>query len=252
LKEGYSLGSVNVRLSTVKTYAGLAWKAGALDTTAYALIKSVSGYSHKERKHVDKKRKEANIPTRKGIKKAEAVKISEEQARKLKAQPDTPQGRRDALIMCLLLDHGLRVGKVSRLTVENFDLGADEFTFYRPKVDKEQTHWLSSDTAEALAAYLERDALPSGPLLRGSRKDGRLLDPSMSKRSITDRVRVLGQAIGLEGLSAHDCRHYWATRAAKNGTEFHVLREAGGWNSLAMPLRYIEDAKIANEDVKLA
>jgi len=29
------------------------------------------------------------------------------------------------------------------------------------------------------------------------------------------------------------------------------LKDAGGWNSPAMPLRYIEAAKIANEGVRL-
>jgi integrase len=62
---------------------------------------------------------------------------------------------------------------------------------------------------------------------------------------------MLGKEIGLDHLSAHDCRHYWATCAAKNGTDPFVLQEAGGWSSLAMPRRYIEDNEIANEGVKL-
>jgi len=47
-------------------------------------------------------------------------------------------------------------------------------------------------------------------------------------------------------LSAHDCRHYWATFWAKR-VDVLRLQEAGGWNSLAMPRRYVEDARIANE-----
>ena len=73
----------------------------------------------------------------------------------------------------------------------------------------------------------------------------------MSERAITERVRVLGEAVGVTGLSAHDCRHYWATRAASQGTDPFALRDAGGWSSLAMPSRYVEAAAIANERVKL-
>ena len=47
------------------------------------------------------------LETRIGDKKAEAVTLTFEQAQQLKDQPDTAQGRRDALIMCVLLDHGL-------------------------------------------------------------------------------------------------------------------------------------------------
>jgi hypothetical protein len=53
------------------------------------------------------------------------------------------------------------------------------------------------------------------------------------------------------GLSAYDCRHYLATQAARNGTAIGRLQNAGGWNSPAMPLRYVESTKIANEGVKL-
>jgi len=93
------------------------------------LISMIKGYSRKEGKHINAQRS----VSRRGYKKADAVHISEKQARKLKNHPDTPQGRRDALLMCLLLDHGLRVGEVVRLTVGSFDLKAGVMRFYRPK-----------------------------------------------------------------------------------------------------------------------
>ena len=66
----------------------------------------VQGYANKEAKHVDEKRRADGMNTRRGTKKAEAVTIPEDIAQALKQQPNTPQGRRDALIMWLLLDHG--------------------------------------------------------------------------------------------------------------------------------------------------
>ena len=90
-----------------------------------------------------------------------------------------------------------------------------------------------------------------GPLLRASRKGGALTGAGMTARALTDRVRTLGTAVGLTGLSAHDLRHYWATRAARNGTPLDRLQDAGGWASPAMPLRYVETARIANEGVLL-
>jgi hypothetical protein len=52
-------------------------------------------------------------------------------------------------------------------------------------------------------------------------------------------------------LSAHDQRRCWATRAARANTDAFDLRDAGGWNSLAMPNRYVEAAQFANEGVNL-
>ena len=66
---------------------------------------------------------------------------------------------------------------------------------------------------------------------------------------MTQRVNFLGKQIGLFGLSAHDCRHYWSTAAVRGKTPLNALMQAGGWNSPAMPMRYIQEAEIANEGV---
>jgi len=165
--------------------------------------------------------------------------------------PDTPQGRRDRLMMCLLLNLGLRVGEVVILRADQFDLAAGTLTFYRPKVDKLQTHNLVNGTWAAARAYISQDVLdPAAPLLRASNKTGTLTHHGVSRFAIAQRVRELGRMIGIETLSPHDCRHSWATRAVKRSDAF-ALRDAGGWSSMAMPGRYVEAAKIANEGVKL-
>lgn len=247
-QQGYAIGTINVRLSTIKTYASLAFKAGALTEAEHSAIQGVTGYGYTEGQRVDERRD----VTRVGDKKAAPVRLSAHDAAALKDQPDTPQGRRDALLMCLLLDHGLRCGEVAALMVDNLDLQAGRMTFYREKVGKTQTHRLTPDTLRAARAWAASGDMPTPgkPLLRKSRKGGALGTPGMSKRAITKRVEVLGAALGIDGLSAHDCRHYWATHAAAAGTDPFILQEAGGWSSLAMPRRYVEDAKIANEGIR--
>lgn len=249
--EGYAVASVNSRLSTIKAYSALAFKAGAISDTEAAMIRSVEGYSHKDGRHLDAERR----ATRRGVKKASAVSISAEQATALKNQPDTPQGRRDALLMCLLLDHGLRCGEVAGLQVTVINLREGTLTFYRQKVDKTQTHKLTADTLRAAYAwFMSGDAPTDGALLRASQGKGAGKDhwkdlgrAGMSERAITKRVRVLGHVVRLEGLSAHDCRHFWATRASRAGVDTLRLMQAGGWTSPAMPARYVEASKIANE-----
>ncbi len=151
--------------------------------------------------------------------------------------------------MCLLLDHGLRCGEIAALTPDAINLGEGTLRFYRAKVDVKQTHDLSRDTLQAAIRYFEVYE-PCEKLLMGSRKSGRL-EGTINERSITRRVEALGEAVGLEGLSAHDARHRWATSAIKSGTDIKALQQAGGWKSAAMPLRYAEDGQIANQGVKL-
>ena len=250
----YAIASINGRLSTVKVYCKLAALAGVIDPGTLALIQSVSGYQHKEQKNLDANRESAGVDTRKGAKKAAPVHLALDQAKALKNRPNTPQGRRDRLMLCLFLDLGLRVGELAALTVDCFDLGGKRLTFYREKVNKTQTMDLKNGALAALRAWLESGDAPAiGNIWRSSRKSkaGNLTGPGWSTRAITKRVAALGELVGAPGLSAHDLRHYWATCAARNGTALDRLQDAGGWSSLAMPGRYIEVAKIANQGVNL-
>ena len=248
LTQGYAVQTINVHLSTIKTYARLAMQAGALLPQEYALIRAVQGYSFREQTRIDQKRERVRI----GYKKAEPTKLTPDQAAALKDQPATPQGRRDRFLLCLLLDHGLRVGEVAALSRADFDVTSKELRFFRPKVNKEQVHHLTRDTLQALIEYIEcGDAPANGLILRRSKKNEELGAAGMSDRAITGRVEFLGKRLGVDNLSAHDCRHYWATSAARHGTDPFVLQEAGGWSSLAMPRRYVEDNEVANKNVKL-
>lgn len=248
LNRGYSVATVNNRLSVVRVYAGLASKAGIIPAGELTLIKAVAGYGVTEGKRVDERRPRARV----GAKKAAAVGLTLDQARRLKRPTvTTGQAARDALIMCLLLDHGLRLGELAGLTVEALDLEAGMMTFYRPKVDKTQTHRLTADTMTAARRYLAMRPTFGPGLWVASDRRGRLLARPMSARAISKRVGLLGLDVGAAGLSPHDCRHYWATNAAGAGTGVFSLRDAGGWSSVAMPARYVEAAAIANEGVIL-
>jgi integrase len=246
LAKGYAIGAINARLSTVKVYCRLACQAGALSVDDERRIHLVRGFSHHDGSNVDKRRP----VTSKGVKKHEPVVISKEQATRLKREhPDTPQGKRDALLMCLLLDHGLRCGEVVALKLTDFNITDGTLTFYREKVDITQTHMLTVDTLVALMRYCAI-CTPVGTLLMGSRRDGRLRG-QMNARSVTGRVCELGKRLGITAFSAHDCRHYWATSAVRGGTDTRSLQQAGGWKSPTTALGYAAFAEVANAGVTL-
>jgi integrase len=250
LQEGYAIGSINVRLATVRRYCGLANTAGVIPNEALALIRTVRGYSGRQARTVDAQRRRSATPTRVGAKKAQPRVLSAAQVATLKQQPETPQGRRDAMLVGLLADLGLRVGELASLQVDSLDVERGTLTFYREKVDATQTHQLPTDALAAARAYMDADAPASGQLLRGSRKNGALWG-GMSVRAIRERVALLGERIGVADLAPHDLRHTWATRAARAKSDPFALRDAGGWSSLMMPGRYVESNAIANQRISL-
>lgn len=243
LKAGNAIGVVNLRLSTVRVYCTLAMQAGVVEPAELVLIRSVKGYAAKEARNADEKREVKRISGRKPV----ANVLTGEQLAKMKARPDTPQGRRDAVMIGLLGSLGLRVGEVCGLTVGNVNIAGMTLTFYRPKVDKTQTHELRGALAMAMRAYIEQDAGndPDAPLLRASRKGGALTHEGMTRFGVAKRIQQLGEEVGVMNLSPHDLRHSWATSKAKRNNVI-ALRDAGGWSSLATPSRYIHAAAIAN------
>jgi integrase len=240
LQEGYAISSVNGRLATIKTYSRLAHKAGAISADMLVAMKHVEGYSHKDGRNIDAGR----ATTRKGSKKAAWVSLTAAQAVKLKRQPSTTLAGRDALLMYLLLELGLRCGEIAGLSAGSIDLAARTITFYREKVDKLQIHRLGEEAAAAAENYLPSVSI-AGPLFPGYK------GKPISTRAINDRVRTLGKRIGIENLSPHDCRHYWATSAVRGGTDLKTLQAAGGWSSPVMALHYAEVSVVVNDQVKL-
>jgi len=229
LLDGYAMGSVNNHLSTIKTYARLATKAGTISTQEQPMIRMVSGYSHKEGQRIDEKRVAADLETRLGEKTTGFLVLSMSQEEELKASCDnTSCGSRDRVLLVLLLDLGLRVSEAADLQVDG------------RKTDKTTTFELHSDKLAAMRAYFETGE-PSSQMLMGSRKDGRL-EGGMSVRAIRARVRKMGETLGIDNLSPHDLRHTRATRLASS-KNVRELMDWFGWNSPAMAARYIESAQ---------
>lgn len=244
LQDGYAVTTVARRLATIRKRAKLAYQAGVIDREQHAMILTVQAPTGAEGKRIDAQRAQ----TRRGAKKAQPTTLTPDQVTALKQQPDTPQGRRDAVVIALLLDLGLRVGELCALEVESFT--GDLVRVHRSKVGKTQLHRLTPDALAAVQRWLTTDAPAAGPLLRGSRKGGNLTHGGLSERAAYDVVQRCGAAIGVDNLSPHDLRHTWATRAAATSSVF-ALRDAGGWSSLAMPNHYVAAGAIANEGVVL-
>lgn len=243
LQDGYSIGTVNLRLSTVRAYAKLAATAGYIPMEEYVFTKLVQGYSVNEGRHIDETRSQ----TRKGTKKALPTTIKSPE--QFKSQPDTDQGKRDRLLICLLLDMGFRCNEIASLPASCIDLNKGTVTFFRSKVGKWQTHKLSPDTYEAAKNYLALDAVKNAEyLLMGSRKSGKL-EGRMSDRAINKRVKELGLKADTQGLSPHDFRHEWVTSCIRKGKNLKQIEQAGGWNSPAMVFRYAAETAIANEGI---
>lgn len=254
LQNSYSVKTVNDRVSAVKVYMTLANQAGVIPDGEILRLQTLKGYTRKEAMDTDIRRTKEGIATRIGVKKSAATQITEEQARDLcQVRNESPQARRDALIMCLLLDHGMRVSEVADLQIENIDRTAKQVTFYRRKTGKTSRHNLRGRCWQIMSEYLLKDnRAADGPLVLASSKTSALIQKGMSTRAIAKRVTQLGQYVGIENLSPHDCRHNGATLAGNDpSVSLAGLMAWGGWDSASSAMRYIDHRQADNDGVHL-
>jgi integrase len=246
LGKGYSIGTVNRRLATVRRYAALASEAGVLSPEAIAMVQTVHGYGGKKAWNVDDARLVAGVPVRIGRNKQKATRLTPEQVALLLAQPDTPVGRRDGLLVAMLLVHGLRSSELAALRVSDIDLASGEFEFRRVKTATVGHHKLTSTSAAAIARCADAGELPdNGPLLRAVDTKGRLTDRPLSLRGLRARLTLLGLRVGVKRLSPHDLRHDGATFfAGRVGAA--QLKRWGGWKRFETADKYVEWAEVDN------
>ena len=254
LNEGVSIGTLNQRLSIVKTYASMAVKAGVIDSAELHLISSVKGLAGRAARNVDAQR-EATRQSTKKIEPTELSPLNMEELKKSLRDAGHPQAWRDLVLLCLMADHGLRLSELELLTPSHFNLEAGQFRFYRPKVDKTAQHRLTKDTTKAIREYLRfyPDALkPNGKLLLQTtrrKKDGtggKLKPAEMRRRSIQRRAERFGKLMAYaEPVSCHDFRHFCATQMARDGHRIDELMNWFSWSSAETAMRYVRLTEVA-------
>ncbi len=225
------------RASTVKVYARLAMQAGSLDwpSTSPSAVQATPhrgqaggrGAAGRARRDQEGRAGPAHVGA---------------DLTGSRRSPTRPRAGAAALLFCLLLDHGLRVGEVSRVAGE------------RPTWRWASCASSAQGRPDAAAPPLPRPTAPGGSRPRRPRATCRwrvrccavvgrgLADGRRHERARSPRARELGAAVGGWLERARPAAAAWATRARRNGTPLDRCRMRG-WSSPAMPLRYVEAAR---------
>ena len=162
-----------------------------------------------------------------------AEKISEE---RLVADGNTFEDQRDALIIEMLYQTGMRQAEMLGLQDSDIDLTQGQIRVFG-KRRKERVVPIGESLAELIRKYLEaRDNLLDGHLvpaffIRKTHSDG---IQSLSKNSLYNIVRArMGEVSTLKKHSPHVLRHTFATAMLDNGADIRTIQELLGHASLS-------------------
>ena len=196
--EGYALSTVNIMLSSIKTYARLAHQARVIDADHYSRIKSVTGYAGRRATEVNNKREVVRLTSEK----EEPILVPAEVIRKAKSVSfydiKKPAELRDRFVVCLLFDLGLRASELADLKIGDIEPEEWILSLYRRKTDHTDRLHLSRDCIATYQAYIPHAPTFAGePLLLASRKGGHLVERPLTRITVTHLVTADREALGL-------------------------------------------------------
>ena len=232
--ESLSPSTINVRLSAVRKMIGEARKNGMLGAEEAATLTEVPNMSQKG--------------TRLGNW------LNREQAKELLAVPDrtTLKGKRDYVILALLVGCALRRNELAELDVETIQQREGRWVLadLEGKGRRIRTVAIPIWVKQGINAWMIAAGIEDGRLLRSVSKGGKVGE-SLSDWAVWSVVEQSSKQIGIEHFGAHDLRRTCAKLCRKNGGDLEQIKFLLGHSSIQTTERYLgseQDIEIAVND----
>ena len=176
------------------------------------------------------------------------IPLTMDQARTLLQSVDvsTVKGKRDRLMIALMLFNGLRTCEVERINIE--DVGTREgvpvvYLQRKGKVDKNDMVVLHQKAVEYFEDYVsERDFDCKDPLFISHRDCDRGKVVRINRQTIARMVKQRLRKIGIDDkkISAHSLRHTFGSLLVEQGIDMEDIRELMGHSSTMVTKIYVE------------
>ena len=232
--DALSPSTVNVRLSAVRKMVTEARKNGMIGAEEAANLTDVP-----------------NIP-QKGTRLGNW--LTREQAKELLAVPDrsTLKGKRDYVILAMLVGCALRRQELASLDVETIQLREGRWVLadLEGKGRRVRTVAIPVWVKQGINAWMTAAGVEDGKLLRAISKKGKVKE-SLSDWAVWSVVEQSAKEIGIERFGAHDLRRTCAKLCRKNGGDLEQIKFLLGHSSIQTTERYLgseQDIEIAVND----
>ncbi len=230
-----SPSTINVRLSAVRKLVGEAKRNDMIDSEEAARLTDIPNVRQRG--------------TRLGNW------LTREQAKELLAVPDrsTLKGKRDYVILALLVGCALRRNELAELEVEAIQQREGRWVLadLEGKGRRIRTVAIPIWVKQGINAWMTAAAIEDGRLLRSVSKNGKVNRDTLSDWSVWSVVEQSSKQIGIERFGAHDLRRTCAKLCRKSGGDLEQIKFLLGHSSIQTTERYLgseQDIEIAVND----
>jgi integrase len=233
--ESLSPSTINVRLSAVRKLVGEARRNNMIGSEEAASLTEIPNISQRG--------------TRLGNW------LNREQAKELLAVPDrsTLKGKRDYVILALLVGCALRRNELAELDVETIQQREGRWVLadLEGKGRRIRTVAIPIWVKHGINAWMTAAGIEDGRLLRSISKSGKINRETLSDWAVWSIVEQSSKQIGIEHFGAHDLRRTCAKLCRKNGGDLEQIKFLLGHSSIQTTERYLgseQDIEIAVND----
>jgi integrase len=218
-----SPSTINVRLSAIRKLVGEARRNGMIGLEEAANLSDVPNVQQKG--------------TRLGNW------LTREQAKELLAVPDrsTLKGKRDYVIIALLVGCALRRQELATLKIEDIQLREGRWVIIdlRGKGGRIRTVAVPIWVKQGIDIWMAAARIEKGRLLRPISKSGKILRDELGDWAIWSVVEQSSKQIGIEHFGAHDLRRTCAKLCRKSGGDLEQIKFLLGHSSIQTTERYL-------------
>lgn len=152
-------------------------------------------------------------------------------------------GQRNAAIISLLYDSGLRAAELCRLRLSGLDLDGRELRV-RVKGGAVMSGFYGERTTNYLRVWLQMRRANPGVSTLFVGIGGKTPGQQLTTRGLRVIVRDVGLRAGLSGVSPHAFRRGFAVALSAAGVPDNVLKDLGRWTDTGMIRRYTLAQKV--------
>jgi integrase len=169
--------------------------------------------------------------------------LTREQAKELLSVPNrsTLKGKRDYVIIALLVGCALRRQELASLKIEDIQLREGRWVIIdlRGKGGRIRTVAVPIWVKRGIEGWLEAAKIDKGRLLRPLSKSGRIVGDELGDWAIWSVVEQSSKQIGIEHFGAHDLRRTCVKLCRKSGGDLEQIKFLLGHSSIQTTERYL-------------
>ncbi len=156
---------------------------------------------------------------------------------------DTLRGKRDRVVLGLLLNCGLRRTEAAALRFENVqERDGRPVVVIKGKGNKMRVVPMSQWLLVDIQNWIDAAKITDGAILRRIVKSGKLLhEESLSSHAIWEIVKQYAHLCQLDGLKPHDLRRTYGREARKGGIPLDQISQTYGHSHVGVTQQYIGD-----------